>query len=436
MNNLTGRNACRENLVIAILLSLVVLVGRTHGGESAEAPFEYMEGKAYHVLPRTHNNESGYFSLCEGADGRIYVGTAKYRVNSYLVEFDPQTGNQRVVADTHAICGLDATGYAAQAKIHTRNDVGRSGTIYFGSMQGHIEKGDDPEDYPGGYVMTYDPQADRAECLGMPHPGEGVIDVVADEQRGIVYVVGWGEGLWQIMDMESGKSRTIAKSVIAFGTTLLDARGWASALTTDWQLLQHDPETGQTTRHPILIDGERWEPEGGGSVPAWRIDPDGKTAWLIQMKNPTLIEIDLSSEGEAAEAVSHGPMIEGRAYDSRSALDIGPDGRVYAVVRVKNETGFGGGHLHHLVRYDPEADRMEDLGVLTVQNPDFVDWGPEGPKPNHGYHRLPDGTLTPLWHHLAMIITREGEIYTTILYPFTLLRISSENVPGMAEAVD
>ena len=66
---------------------LLLLASVTFAEAPPKAPFPYVWGTAYHVLPGTHNNESGYFSLCEGLDGRIYVGTAKYGVNSYLVEF-------------------------------------------------------------------------------------------------------------------------------------------------------------------------------------------------------------------------------------------------------------------------------------------------------------------------------------------------------------
>src|SRR5688572_28778958 len=153
-----------------------------------KAPFPYVQSTAYHVLPETHNNESGYFSLCEGLNRRIYIGTTKYGVNSYLVEFDPATSKQRIVIDTHKVCGVKAKGFAAQAKIHTPNFVGPSGKIYVGSKQGYPEK-DEKQEFAGGYVMTYDPKADRAECLGMPRKGYGVGDVVADEGRNLLYAV-------------------------------------------------------------------------------------------------------------------------------------------------------------------------------------------------------------------------------------------------------
>jgi hypothetical protein len=107
----------------ALLLALAV-------AQEKEPPFRLVRATATHVLPETTSEESGYFSLSEGPRGKIHVGTAKYGENSFLVEFDPATGRQRVVLDVHKTCGLSATGYAAQAKLHTRNFVGPSGKVY------------------------------------------------------------------------------------------------------------------------------------------------------------------------------------------------------------------------------------------------------------------------------------------------------------------
>jgi len=72
--------------------------------------------------------------------------------------------------------------------------------------------------------------------------------------------------------------------------------------------------------------------------------------------------------------------------------------------------------------------KIEDLGALAVKNPDFFNFpGKGGEKPpfSHGYHRLPDGTLTPLHHHMAMTVANDGTVYVTVIYPFTLLRIDA-----------
>jgi len=57
---------------------------QAQAGNAVKPPdLTYLWAKAYHILPETHNNESGYSSLCIGRNGKVYVGTAKYGVNAY-----------------------------------------------------------------------------------------------------------------------------------------------------------------------------------------------------------------------------------------------------------------------------------------------------------------------------------------------------------------
>src|SRR5438876_905691 len=197
----------RHVLLGIACLTATSLTSSEPAAKKATAPFHYLQAKAYYIPPETTTEESGYFSLCEGRNGKIYVGSAAYGRNSYLVEFDPTTEKMRIVLDTHKLVGLPLTptGYAAQSKLHTRNFVGPSGKIYVGSKQGYPTAKEKETGhiatYRGGYVMTYDPKTDRAVNLGMPMPlddkrqppeakeGEGVIDVVADEGRGLIYVI-------------------------------------------------------------------------------------------------------------------------------------------------------------------------------------------------------------------------------------------------------
>jgi hypothetical protein len=413
-----------------LLFSLLPLLCHAH--VYAEAP-PYVLAQAFHILPETTSEESGYFSLSESLDGAIHVGTAKYNHNAFLVEFDPRTGAQRIVLDTNKTCGLTATGFAAQSKLHTRNFVGPSGRVYVGSKQGYRAKGDTSE-YPGGFVMIYDPRTGRSENLGMPLAGQGVIDVVADEPRDRIYAVSCEEQHWMLGTLRGTPWRELGPLLTPYATTLVDGRGVASAITKEFALAQSDPATGKITTRPILVDGQPWVRANAGAIPTWQLDPDGRHAWLILMNDPALLRIDLHSDGEQVTAENRGPMIDGKSPDSRAALTMHPDGKVYALVRVQNTTGFGTGMLHHLVRYDPAARRHEDLGVLKVQNPDFFDWSPlpDGkPKPwTHGFHRLPDGTLTPLHAHMALLAARDGTLYATILYPFTLLKIDGYKIPA------
>jgi hypothetical protein len=408
---------------------------------------------AYHVPPESTTEESGYFSLCEGKDGKVYVGTAAYGRNSYLVEFDPKTEKMRVALDTHKLVGLPAepTGYAAQAKLHTRNFVGPSGKIYVGSKQGYPTEAEKKTGkvatYRGGFVLTYDPAAGTAENLGTPLPlgdkrlpadareGEGVIDVVADEARGLVYVITCEHQYWMVLDTKRpGKGyRALGPVLRDQPNTLIDKTGRATAITRDYDVARYDPATDKVTVDPLLVDGRPFrEVVGKDAVhPDWRLAADGTTAYLQLLNDLRLFRVDLGgAAGTAVAARSLGNRVEGKNPDSRGSISIAPDGRVYSAVRVDNATKFGTGYLHHLVRYDPAAKRTDDLGVVAVKNPGFFDFkgpqakNPDGSlRPRHGFHTLPDGTLTPLHVILATIVAKDGTIYATTLYPFTLLRI-------------
>ncbi len=424
---------------------------------STGAPPRYVWAKAFHIPPETTTEESGYFSLCEGRNGKIYVGTAAYGRNSYLVEFDPATEKMRIVLDTHRLVGLPltATGYAAQSKLHTRNFVGSSGKIYVGSKQGYptaaekeaLKRGQEIPVYRGGYVMVYDPATDKAESLGMPMPldapqiaagkkeGQGVIDVTADESRGLLYVITCEEQHWMLYDMKTRRYRELGPILRDQPNTLIDAQGRGTAITSDFRIARYDPANEKVTVDPLLVEGKPFADVLGPKRvhPDWRIAPEGKTAYLQLLNDLRMFRVDLTgAAGHPVIATNLGDRIAGEHPDSRGSICLGPDGRVYSAIRIDNKTGFGSGYLHHIVRHDSATRAMDDLGVIAVKNPGFFDFAAGRVKnsdgterPIHGFHTLPDGTLTPLHVIMAMIVARDGTIYATTIYPFTLLKVES-----------
>jgi hypothetical protein len=409
----------------------------------------YLWAKAYHILPETHNNESGYSSLCIGKNGKVYVGTAKYGVNAYLVEFDPVTERQRIVIDANKVTGATGTGYAAQAKIHTPNFVGPSGKIYVGTKQGYAAKEDIAAGvkYPGGYVIVYDPATDKAESLGMPVPGLGVIDVVADEARGLLYVCTCEEGHWMLYRAATKTYRDLGVELPWFMTTLLDADGRAHVITKDFQQATYDPASDRVTVRPLADEPDKPRLAQHGRLPYHGcLAPDGRTAYLQSLSDPVLYQWELTSRETPVPLRSLGRMLDVEKCDSRGSLCLGPDGFAYRVLGIANTTGFGGGNLHHVARYDPKTKAMKDQGVLAVKNPDFyglplgdkggaIDPATGKARPwTHGFHRLPDGTLTPLHNHLAAQMAGDGTLYVTILYPFTLLRVEPRELAPNAPA--
>jgi hypothetical protein len=454
-----------------ILLALAAFAVRIHAAEALapkpapqSAPFRLIPTSAYYIPPETTTEESGYFSLCEGKNGKIYIGTAAYGRNSFLVEFDPQTKAMRIVLDTHKLAGLPLTptGYAAQSKIHTRNFVGPSGKIYVGTKQGYptqaehaaLKRGEKIPRYDGGYVMVYDPATDKAENLGRPMPwgdprlgdkateGEGVIDVAADESRGLIYVVTCEHQRWMMRNLRAGeKGFHDLRPGLALRdqpNTLIDKFGRAVAITVDYQIARYEPDLDKVTIDELLVDGKTMREALPKEVvhPDWRLAADGTTAYMQTLNDFRLFQIDLSGPtGKPVNAKNLGPRLAGKHPDSRGSIAIAPDGSVYSSVRANNDTGFGKGYLHHLVRYDPRGGTMNDLGVYAVKNPDFFDFkapqkkNPDGsPRPIHGFHTLPDGTLTPLHVIMATIVARDGTVYATTIYPFTLLQIAKDDL--------
>ncbi|MFM8272148.1 MAG: hypothetical protein ACKODX_07405 [Gemmata sp.] len=407
-------------------------------GAAPKAPFAYAPGTAHHILPGTHTDESGYFSLCEGKNGKIYVGTAAYGLNAYLVEFDPRTGKQRVAVDVNKVCGLptpERPTYAAQSKIHTRNHVAPSGKIYVGSKQGYRRGKDDTAEYPGGYVMVYDPESDRTENLGVPFKGEGVNDVTADEKAGLAYVVTCEDHHWMVLDLKTKKYREPDPDLrlTPYAQTLVDSKGRAVVVTRDFRLARFDPSTNKVEQLDLASSGRPVGAAGDKLGPAcWALTADARAAYLVRMSDSTLFRFDLAAAGPKVPVTDLGRMIQGKGFDSRGSLIVGTDHKVHAAYRVDNDTGFGTGYLHHLVTFDPATKQMSDRGVLAVKNPDWFDFGPgkDGkPRPwSHGFHKLPDGTYTPLHVHMALTQARDGSFYATIIYPFTLLKIEPKDL--------
>jgi len=274
----------------------------------------------------------------------------------------------RIVLDTHKLVGQKTTGYAAQAKLHTRNFVGPSGKIYVGSKQGYLsqaeqaalKRGERVPVYEGGYVMVYDPAKDAAESLGRPMPlddklramgrteGEGVIDVTADEGRGLIYVITCEHQHWMLYNTRTKSYRELGPILKDQPNTIIDAQGRGTAITSDYRIARYDPAKDRVTVDPLLVEGKAFaDYVGAGRIhPDWRITPDGRTAYLQLLNDLRMFRVDLTgAAGQAVTATNLGERIKGNNPDSRGSIALGPDGRVYSAIRIDNTTKFGTGYL-------------------------------------------------------------------------------------------
>jgi hypothetical protein len=418
-----------------VLLFAALFVGPVRADEKPT----WLLGHAWKLPTEYTNQESGYFSIVAGHNGRLYIGTAKYGVNAYLLEFDPKSEKTRLVMDVHQVVKLAGTGYAAQAKIHTRNNVSASGKIYVGSKQGYPEKGEHRCDYPGGYVLIHDPKTGNNEHFGIARARHGIISVIPDESRGLAYISTCSDDRpidhthFMILDLKTRTYRDLGDMEHMYAFIVLDARGRAYHPVRGGTIARYDPDANKLDRLSITIDGKA-PPASftkNDCILNWETSPDRKTLFAVEMSTNGLYRFDLTATGKTIPGTRIGDLLpenkdKKRRTDCR-AMCIGPDGTVWAAV---TEHGLLDGPFLHLVSYRPGTKTPRDHGLIGVANPTFTTFTDSSGKAKPWHHtmrKVKDGTLSP-WQPMGICATPDGSVYVYTIAPLTLLRFSKDRL--------
>src|SRR5918912_865282 len=85
--------------------------------------------------------------------------------------------------------------------------------------------------------------------------GQGVIDVTADEPRGLIYVITCEEQHWMLYDARTRAYRELGPILRDQPNTLIDARGRGTAITADYRVARYDPATNRVTVDALLVGG-------------------------------------------------------------------------------------------------------------------------------------------------------------------------------------
>ena len=418
--------------MLACVMALMPIFLRAQGLSKDQEKF--LPSKAYRIPKETVSEESGYFSIVEGMNGKVYVGTAKYGSNAYLVEFDPSNEKMRIAVDAQAEIGTSAKGFAAQAKIHTRNNVGRSGRIYFGTKQGYPQKGETRDLYQGGYPMWYDPATDKTRVYPIPVRHQGIISLTPDESRGVAYLSTCSDERptesthFMILDLKTGSYRDLMDCRHMYAFIVLDYQGRAYHPILGGDVARYDPKSKRLERLVQTIDGKAPEESSLLATPKshpinWDVSPDGKTLYAVAMSGNHLYSYDLTAKGKVLPGKSHGKLLSDAKQTDCRAMCVGPNGKVWAAVLEK-------GKRLHLVSYEKGDNSPRDRGALYITNPDYTEFKDAQGKPNrwhHGMKKLEDGRTVPLYH-MGVCASKQGSVYLTSIYPYTLLKVSSENL--------
>ena len=394
-----------------------------------ELPWLYATARA---LPKHLTNQgSGYFAIVEGKNERLYIGTAKYGENAYLVEYDPFSQQMRVVVDCMREIGSDAKGFAAQAKIHTRNNVGPSGKIYFGTKQGYPDpkKGEKFTDYPGGYPMVYDPETEKTRVYPIPVPHHGIISITPDESRKVAYISTCSDerplesSHFLKLDLETGKYQDFGETNHVYAFIVVDFLGRAYHPLRGGDILRYDPKTDKVERLKQTIDDQPVTSESHladeYSHPInWEISSDRKKLYAVAMSGNQLYSYDLTAAGDVLAGRSVGKLCANAESTDCRALCVAPGGVVWATVTERS----GRRRFVHQVSYKQGDEAPTDHGPIAIRNPDFttfVDRKGVALPWHQGFPYFGDGNMIPTTP-LGICVTRQAQ-YTIALAPLTLL---------------
>lgn len=420
---------------------LALLLARVTGDLRAQEPpsAPWLPATAYVVPKETAPEGEGYFSIIEGHNHRLYVGTHANAVNSWLVEFDPSTAGMKVVVDAHKEIGQDLKGFGAQAKIHTRNNVGASGKIYFGTKQGYPSADEARTDYPGGYPMVYDPETDKTRVYPIPVPHQGINSITPDESRGVAYVSTCSDGRpvesthFLILDLATGKYRDLMDCQHMYGFIVVDYMGRAYHPILGGDIARYDPTSDTLERLHQTIDGASPTPESLLALPEghpinWDISPDGKTLFAVPMSTNQLFAYDLTAKGDTLPGRSLGALLPGDVKIDCRAMCVGPGGDVCVALTEMRADGI---LLPHLVTWHEGDAKPRDRGALAVQNPNFTEFvdAQGSPLPFHaGFVKMADGTTTTKYVILGVCQAKDGSVYILALSPYTVLQVRAADL--------
>jgi sugar lactone lactonase YvrE len=392
----------------------------------------WLLGHASKLPSQYTNQESGYFSIVEGLNGRLYIGAAKYGVNAYLLEYDPKTDSTKMVVDAHQVIGTDAKGFAAQSKFHTRNNVGASGKIYIGTKQGYPEKGESRDLYLGGYPMAYDPATGKTEHFGIAKAKHGIISVTPDESRGLIYVSTCSDDRpidhshFMVYNRKDKKYTDFGDMEHSYAFIVIDHKGRAYHPIRGGTIARYDPDAKKLERLNVTVDGKAAPKEltKDGAILNWEVSPDRKTLYAVEMSTNQLYSFDLTADGEAIPGMSLGALLPAEKHTDCRAMCVGPDNVVWAAVTVKQAAGG----LHLVSRSPGKPPR--DHGSVGVANPDFTTFTDAAGKDKLWHHTMPkapDGTRAP-WVPMGICAMRDGSVYVLTIAPFTVIRFERKQL--------
>jgi len=217
------------------------------------------------AIPERHTrfvqlpNDEGHnavWDFVRSPDGRFYVsvcGENEKPLTALLYEYDPKTGDLRLIFDVAKIWIVDAA-QMPPSKIHTSIDFMPDGRLIMathntapapGHKQWMFEQHyEHPwEGYPGSILMIVDPDTRDVQIKGIPVPRESIYGGMLGNDPRYYYFLGYMRGHFYRIDLETNEVKDYGK-VSEFSSCRLvkDAKGRFYGSSYTGSFWRYDPE--------------------------------------------------------------------------------------------------------------------------------------------------------------------------------------------------
>jgi hypothetical protein len=357
----------------------------------------------HRVFTGLHEMDGNWAALFAASDGKVYAGLAYHGGDGHMVYYDSKTDRMHDIGNLTELAGESHLRRGPQSKIHAKFGEGKDGRIYFGTHGGwwwNYARFGAKEGYPGAHWMAYDPKTNRVEDFGLGVPNEGVNTGAYDPLFHRIYGLTHPRGHFVYFDVKT--RRAVDKGRInnweSICRTLgIDEQGYVYGSFGEGRLFRYDPRTDEIAeleaRVPIREKGISLGRDYHKSETAWRtVVWDSKTKQFYGVDESATILFSFKPAATGGEVRTLGQMSVPEFREKRDipyatlSLTLGHDRKLYygAAGREFDYSGSAGVATSHLITYDLNSGKTEDLGAMLLEDgrrvlgTNAADTGPDG----------------------------------------------------------
>ncbi len=358
----------------------------------------------YRVFPGLHLMDGNWAALLAASDGKVYAGLAYHGGDGHMVCYDSKRDKMIDVGNLTDLAGEAGLGIGPQSKIHSRFGEGADGRIYFGTHAGNwynYSRVGTKEGYPGAHWMAYDPKTGHVEDFGIGPRYQGINTGSYDPKFNRIYGMTHPRGEFVYYDVARRKSVNKGRvnnweSICR--TLAIDDQGNVYGGFGAGRIFKYDPRSDEirelSVQTPIRPKGISLGRDYNKSETVFRVAVwDAKTRKFFGIdESATLLFSFDPNAGDDGVITPMGQLAIPEMAARREvpyatlSLALGQNRKLYygAAGREFDYAGSAGAAASHLIVYDLESRRMEDLGEMRLSDgrrvlgTNAADTGPDG----------------------------------------------------------